>query len=164
MEEFRIGIDGEARRIAFLHIGEIGLPDVGFDIEIARRYQRKGGLAGIEKGSDGDALDIIGDAVEWRDDGSEPQIACRKVDSRLCLFHGDLLINRHVWVAAELGECRRGLPLQAGQISPRCLKVAYRGIKRRPWRGTPIIKLLLALEGGLRIICRRLGLIDLFEA
>ena len=64
----RIGVDGDARRIALSHIGEVGLPDVGFDVEIVRRYQRKGGLPGIEKGSDRDALDIVGNAVERRDD------------------------------------------------------------------------------------------------
>ena len=64
----RIGVDGDARRIALSHIGEVGLPDVGFDVEIVRRYQRKGGLPGIEKGSNRDALDIVGNAVERRDD------------------------------------------------------------------------------------------------
>src|ERR1700687_3129263 len=62
----RIGVDGDLRRIAFPDIGELGLLDVGLDVEIVRRHQRKGGLAGIEKGSDRGALDILWGAVERR--------------------------------------------------------------------------------------------------
>ena len=73
----RIGVDGDLRRIAFPDIGELGLLDVGLDVEIVRRHQRKGGLAGIEKGSDRDALDIIGNAVERRDDRGKAQVTRR---------------------------------------------------------------------------------------
>ena len=86
------------------------------------------------------------------------------INSRLRLFHGGLLVDRHVRIAAELGERRRGLPLQACQIGLRRLQVAYRGIERGPGRGTSVKKMLLALVIGLRIVGRRLGLIDLFEA
>src|SRR5258706_11644630 len=77
----RIGVDGDARRITFLHIGEVGLPDVGLDVEIVGRHQWKGGLAGIEKGSNRNALDTIGNAVKRREDGGEPQIARRSLRS-----------------------------------------------------------------------------------
>ena len=63
-----------------------------------------------------------------------------------------------------MGECCRGLPLQAGQIGLRRLQVAYRGIERGPGRGTSVKKMPLALVIGLRVVGRRLGLIDLFEA
>jgi hypothetical protein len=80
------------------------------------RYQRKSGLSGIEKGSDRNALDIVGNAVERRDDGGEPQVARRTIDRRLRLLHRGLLVDRHVRVAVELGKRRSGLPLQACQI------------------------------------------------
>jgi hypothetical protein len=44
------------------------------------------------------------------------------------------------------------------------LKIAYRSIERSPWHGTRVKKVLLALISGLRMVGRRLGLIDLFEA
>jgi len=121
-------------------------------------------LAGIEKGSDRDALDIIGNAVERCDDGGEAQIACRRIDSCLRLLHGGLLVDGTVRVAAELGKCCRGLPLQTCQIGLRRLKVAYRGVERGPWHRTGVKKVLLAVVIGLRVVERRLGLIDLLDA
>jgi hypothetical protein len=105
-------------------------------------------LASIEKGSDRDALDIVGNAVERRDDGGEPQIARSCINRCLRLFHAGLLVDRHVGIAAELSECSRGLPLQACQTGLRRLKVAYRGIERGPWCGTRIKEMLLALVIG----------------
>jgi hypothetical protein len=121
-------------------------------------------LAGVEKSSDANALDIVGNAVEGREHRGEAQIARRVVDSRLGLFHGRLLIDRQVRIVAELGPRRRGIAFQACQIGLRRLQVAYRGIERGPRRGTRIEKMLLALVVGLRIVDARLGFVDLLEA
>src|ERR1700730_11776980 len=40
-----------------------------------------------------------------------------------------LLVDRQIWIAAELGKCCCGVPLQAGQIGVRGLQVAYRGVE-----------------------------------
>jgi len=136
----------------------------GLDVEIVRRHQRKGGLAGIEKGSDRDALDIIGNAVERRDDRGKAQVTRRGIDSRLRLLHRGLLVDRQIRIAAELGQRCRSLPLQACQIGLRGLQVAYRGIEGGPRHRTGVKKVLLAIVIGLRVVQRCPGLIDLFEA
>jgi hypothetical protein len=106
----RIGIDRNARWIAWSHIGEIGLPDIGLDVEIVGQYQRKRRLAGVEKKSaDSNAFDLVGNAVEGREDGGKTQITRRAIDSRLRLSHCGLLIDWQVRVAAELGQRRSGL-------------------------------------------------------
>src|ERR1700730_2463313 len=159
----RIGVDGDLRRIALPDIGELGLLDVGLDIEIVRRYQRKCGLACIEKGSDRDALDIIGNAVERRDDRGEAQVACRRIDRRLRLFYGGLLVNGQVRIAAELGQSCRGFSLQTWQSGLPRLQIAYRGVERGPRPRTGVKKMLLAVVIDLRKVDTRLGLIDLLE-